>query len=42
MLGKLIKYEFKATYKFMLMLYGVLLIISFFIIFILVNSVPSP
>ena len=30
MLGKLIKYEFKATYKFMLMLYGVLLIISAF------------
>lgn len=28
MLGKLIKYEFKATYKFMLMLYGILLALS--------------
>ena len=28
MLGKLIKYEFKATYKFMTMLYAILLIVS--------------
>ena len=42
MLGKLIKYEFKATYKFMLLLYGILLVLSLFMGFGRINNIGYP